>query len=45
MAAAYKPKSVKDVPAEEFIKAYAEHLKANDKVRTHAALTPPCARL
>lgn len=30
--ASYKPKSVKDVPAEDFIKAYAAHLKANDKV-------------
>ncbi len=35
--AAYKPKSVKDVPAEEFIKAYAAHLKANDKVRSPGA--------
>ncbi|PNG99830.1 40S ribosomal protein S19-1 [Tetrabaena socialis] len=31
--ATYKPKSVKDVPAEEFIKAYAAHLKANDKIQ------------
>ncbi len=30
--ASYKPKSVKDVPAEDFIKAYSAHLKANDKV-------------
>lgn len=31
--ASYKPKSVKDVPAEDFIKAYSAHLKANDKAR------------
>ncbi|KAG2436344.1 hypothetical protein HXX76_006653 [Chlamydomonas incerta] len=31
--ASYKPKSVKDVPAEDFIKAYAAHLKANDKIQ------------
>ncbi|GLI63517.1 hypothetical protein VaNZ11_006502 [Volvox africanus] len=31
--ASYKPKSVKDVPAEDFIKHYAEHLKANDKIQ------------
>lgn len=29
-------KAVKDVPAEEFIKAYAAHLKSTDKVRGHA---------
>ena len=29
----YKPQAVKDVPAEEFIKAYAAHLKSTDKVR------------
>ncbi|KAG2484618.1 hypothetical protein HYH03_016572 [Edaphochlamys debaryana] len=33
MATAYKPKSVKDVPAEDFIKAYSAHLKANDKIQ------------
>ncbi len=27
------PRGVRDVPAEEFIKAYADHLKTNDKVR------------
>lgn len=27
------PTSVKDVPRDKFITAYAEHLKANDKVR------------
>ena len=27
------PRGVRDVPAEQFIRAYAEHLKANDKVR------------
>ena len=32
MAAGPPPRNVRDVPAEEFIKAYAEHLKANDKV-------------
>ena len=26
------PRGVRDVPAEEFIKAYADHLKTNDKV-------------
>ncbi|GFR46086.1 hypothetical protein Agub_g7571, partial [Astrephomene gubernaculifera] len=31
--ATYKPKSVKDVPAEDFIEAYAKHLKANDKIQ------------
>ena len=29
------PTSVKDVPRDKFIAAYAEHLKANDKVRLH----------
>ena len=29
-------KAVKDVPAEEFIKAYAAHLKSTDKVRVAA---------
>lgn len=33
MAEQFQPKSVKDVPKDLFIKAYAEHLKANDKVR------------
>ena len=32
MAASQPPRSVRDVPAEQFIRAYAEHLKANDKV-------------
>ena len=27
------PRNVRDVPAEEFIKAYAAHLKSNDKVQ------------
>nr|QKY15259.1 40S ribosomal protein S19 (RPS19) [Polytomella parva]CBU30416.1 40S ribosomal protein S19 [Polytomella sp. Pringsheim 198.80] len=31
--AEYKPKSVKDVSAEAFIKAYAAHLKNNDKIQ------------
>jgi small subunit ribosomal protein S19e len=31
--AEYKPQAVKDVPANEFIKAYAAHLKSTDKVR------------
>ena len=29
----FSPKSVKDVPKDKFIAAYAAHLKANDKVR------------
>jgi hypothetical protein len=32
--AEYKPQAVKDVPANEFIAAYAAHLKSTDKVRT-----------
>lgn len=31
--AEYKPQAVKDVPAHDFIKAYAAHLKSTDKVR------------
>lgn len=31
-----KAQSVKDVSAEEFIKAYSAHLKSNDKVRACA---------
>eukprot|EP00877_Chromochloris_zofingiensis_P006786 jgi/Chrzof1/2360/Cz11g12080.t1 len=31
--AEYTPKAVKDVPAEEFIKAYAAHLKSTDKLQ------------
>jgi hypothetical protein len=31
--ASFQPKAVKDVPAEQFISAYAAHLKTNDKVR------------
>ncbi|CAK0765036.1 hypothetical protein CVIRNUC_003218 [Coccomyxa viridis] len=27
------PRGVRDVPAEQFIRAYAEHLKANDKIQ------------
>lgn len=30
--AEYKPQAVKDVPANDFIKAYAAHLKSTDKV-------------
>ena len=30
--ASYTPRNVRDVPAEEFIRAYAAHLKSNDKV-------------
>lgn len=30
--AEYKPQAVKDVPANEFIQAYAAHLKSTDKV-------------
>ena len=32
MAEGFSPKSVKDVPKDKFIEAYAAHLKANDKV-------------
>ena len=32
--ASFQPKAVKDVPAEQFISAYAAHLKTNDKVRS-----------
>jgi len=32
MAEGYKPQAVKDVPANDFIKAYAAHLKSTDKV-------------
>ncbi len=32
MAEQFQPTSVKDVPKDKFISAYAEHLKANDKV-------------
>jgi len=31
--AEYKPQAVKDVPANEFIKAYAAHLKSTDKLQ------------
>jgi hypothetical protein len=37
--ASFTPRNVRDVPAEEFIRAYAAHLKANDKVS--AQLTSP----
>ncbi|CAL8467951.1 g7489 [Coccomyxa elongata] len=30
------PRGVRDVPAEEFIKAYADHLKTNDKIQLPA---------
>lgn len=30
--APFQPRAVKDVPAEQFIEAYAAHLKTNDKV-------------
>lgn len=36
MAASQPPRSVRDVPAEQFIRAYAEHLKANDKVSSRS---------
>jgi hypothetical protein len=36
--AEYKPQAVKDVPANEFIAAYAAHLKSTDKVRTSLQL-------
>jgi ribosomal protein S19E (S16A) len=35
----FKPMNVKDVPANEFIAAYAAHLKSTDKVRAAAALS------
>ena len=38
MAEEFKPQAVKDVPVEAFIKAYAAHLKANDKVREGVSL-------
>lgn len=34
MTDTFSPKSVKDVPKDKFITAYAAHLKANDKVRS-----------
>jgi small subunit ribosomal protein S19e len=33
MAEGYTPKGVRDVPPEQFIKSYAAHLKANDKIQ------------
>lgn len=33
--AEYRPKSVKDVPAEKFIKAFAAYLKQTNKARQH----------
>ena len=36
-------KAVKDVPAEEFIKAYAAHLKSTDKVRGGHLLVGVCS--
>ncbi len=30
--AEFQPKALKDVPVQDFIKAYAAHLKATDKV-------------
>ena len=51
MAEQFQPKSVKDVPKDLFIKAYAEHLKANDKVQNmrykaflllHSSRCVPC---
>jgi hypothetical protein len=38
MADTFSPKSVKDVPKDKFIAAYAAHLKANDKVCQTAQL-------
>jgi ribosomal protein S19E (S16A) len=35
--ASFQPKAVKDVPAEQFISAYAAHLKTNDKVRSRCS--------
>lgn len=34
------PRGVKDVPAELFIKAYAQHLKQNDKVQGYKSSRP-----
>ena len=38
--------TVKDVPAQDFIKAYAEYLKKNDKIKIPAVpfITNPVAR-
>jgi len=33
MGEEYTPRNVRDVPAEEFIRAYAAHLKANDRIQ------------
>jgi hypothetical protein len=41
MAAPLPPRSVRDVPAEQFIRAYAEHLKANDKVGSCERVAAP----
>ncbi len=41
--AEYKPQAVKDVPANDFIKAYAAHLKSTDKVG--GSLQPSCLSL
>lgn len=38
--AEYKPQAVKDVPANDFIKAYAAHLKSTDKVRAGWPVQP-----
>lgn len=38
--AEFKPTCVKDVPAHDFITAYAAHLKSNDKVSIFKALAP-----
>ncbi|KAK9816946.1 hypothetical protein WJX72_007276 [[Myrmecia] bisecta] len=33
MGDSYTPRNVRDVPAEDFIRAYAAHLKANDRIQ------------
>jgi small subunit ribosomal protein S19e len=38
--ASFTPRNVRDVPAEEFIRAYAAHLKANDKVSAQLLASP-----
>lgn len=42
MAENFQPKSVKDVPKDQFIAAYASHLKANDKVCAAARWNRVC---
>lgn len=43
--APFQPRAVKDVPAEQFIEAYAAHLKTNDKVRERPGAAAEAAGL